>query len=89
MTPFSLSFGKEWWMLALVETAAIVIDYPPEHLSLVLVARVVCGVLSVFTSRVSFGYFLRENLLDKIPGKVESFGMIAQTTGNRSVLCVE
>ena len=47
MTPFSLPFGKEWWMLALVETAAIVIDYPSEHLSLVLVARVVCSVSSV------------------------------------------
>jgi hypothetical protein len=40
---------------------------------------------SVFTSVVSFGYFLRENPLDKIPGKVASFGVIARTARNRSV----
>jgi hypothetical protein len=86
MTPFSLPFGNEWWMLALVETAAIVIDYPSEHLSLLLVLCVVCRLSS---PQVSFGYFLRDIPLDKIPGKVESFRVIARTTRNRWVLCVE
>ena len=54
-----------------------------------IILAVLLVTSSVFTLRLVLAIFLRENPLDKIPGKVESFFMIARTARNRSVLCVE